>query len=370
MIYPNIQIISKHENIYFCDYLTKSLCRKTYRYDSIIKNFKFDKYTAFVVVSQTVKNYKNVIHYLKNKNFKSVYYFIDDIFRKHLNNSFLNLDTEYAELKIINKIIKKTNIDNYKIFHCEKNTEFENLNYADLFLYHWINLYKIDHKGFSNKFEYSLSCFNNRKDIHRHIISSLLFDKKDVFLTINDFLSDHQIFKNNFINFEDFDDNLRKKIVLGTEYLKNNKKKFTDPGNKKCIPISFNVQNNFFVTNVIKNSFVNVVTETTFTSNSLYISEKTLKPMMCLRPFVMLGPPGTINQLKELGFITFEKWWDESYDTVCNHSSRLQKVYYILEDILSKSKTEKEKILIEMKDILEHNFLHINNLKKNLLPII
>lgn len=51
--------------------------------------------------------------------------------------------------------------------------------------------------------------------------------------------------------------------------------------------------------------FVNVVTETT-THTNVFLSEKTWKPIIGLRPFVILGDYQAVYKLKELGFDTFD----------------------------------------------------------------
>jgi len=61
-------------------------------------------------------------------------------------------------------------------------------------------------------------------------------------------------------------------------------------------------------------SWVTVVTETYVDDAQLLIGEKVFKPMLCSSPFMILGNPGTLARLRELGFETFGMLWDESYD--------------------------------------------------------
>ena len=53
------------------------------------------------------------------------------------------------------------------------------------------------------------------------------------------------------------------------------------------------------------------------------ISEKTYKPIAFYHPFVLLGPVGILQSLRNLGFETFENLFDESYDTEPNWRVRL-----------------------------------------------
>ena len=60
--------------------------------------------------------------------------------------------------------------------------------------------------------------------------------------------------------------------------------------------------------------FLNIVTETLFNADSIFLSEKTYKPIYMCQPFIIFGNPNSLKKLKELGYKTFDKWWDESYD--------------------------------------------------------
>jgi hypothetical protein len=82
-----------------------------------------------------------------------------------------------------------------------------------------------------------------------------------------------------------------------------------------------------------------------------------------------LAPAGTLNLLKELGFKTFNNWWDESYDTITDPVKRLESVYQLSIKILSKDYNQLKKILIQMEDILEHNKQHLDNLGKEMAKL-
>ena len=56
-----------------------------------------------------------------------------------------------------------------------------------------------------------------------------------------------------------------------------------------------------------------LVTETDI-MNSMFITEKTLKPLVCKNPFMVSGSAYTLRFLKNLGFQTFDTLYDESYD--------------------------------------------------------
>ena len=55
-----------------------------------------------------------------------------------------------------------------------------------------------------------------------------------------------------------------------------------------------------------------------------YTTEKTMKPMANLRPFVLLGAPGGLAILRSLGFRTFAPLINETYDTVPRARDRIR----------------------------------------------
>ena len=102
--------------------------------------------------------------------------------------------------------------------------------------------------------------------------------------------------------------------------------------------------------------FVNIVTETLFDIDSIFISEKIYKPIYLCQPFIVFGNPYTLKKLKELGYKTFDKWWDESYDNEMDVNKRFDKIVNILEQISEWDMDKCFSIKQEMQDILIHNY--------------
>ena len=103
-------------------------------------------------------------------------------------------------------------------------------------------------------------------------------------------------------------------------------------------------------------SFLFLVTETHFNNNTIFISEKTFKPVLLKMPFVSLGNPGTLTVLKELGFKTFDKWINESYDFDLPLEKRCDIIVSEIARLSKMTNQERMSIRNEMSDILEHNF--------------
>jgi hypothetical protein len=109
-------------------------------------------------------------------------------------------------------------------------------------------------------------------------------------------------------------------------------------------------------------TFVNVVTESLIDEGSIFYSEKTYKPMYTCQPFIIVGNPYSIKKLKELGFKTFDKWWDESYDNETNYTKRMDMITSVMEEIASWDMDKCYQVTQEMEEVLIHNF---NNMISN-----
>lgn len=101
--------------------------------------------------------------------------------------------------------------------------------------------------------------------------------------------------------------------------------------------------------------FLEVVLETVFDYPHVFISEKTLKPLLCKTPFVMFSAKGTLMYLKNHGFKTFDDFWDESYDNESDPQLRFLKCCKIVQSIITKPIIELNDMYCAMKSILEHN---------------
>jgi hypothetical protein len=113
-----------------------------------------------------------------------------------------------------------------------------------------------------------------------------------------------------------------------------------------------------FITRIMKdmylNTWVSVVSESTFFEyeHSVFISEKTFKPIACLQPFIIVGSKGTLKYLRKLGYRTFDGFIDESYDD-CEDTDRIPAVINAIKKI--QAIPDKTAWYESMRDILEHN---------------
>jgi hypothetical protein len=105
-----------------------------------------------------------------------------------------------------------------------------------------------------------------------------------------------------------------------------------------------------------RKTFVNIVNETLYEDNTIYITEKTVKPISCAQPFIILGNKGSLKKLKEMGYMTFDRWWDESYDDGENIDCRIEKVVQVIREISTWDSDKCFEVTQEMEETLIHNF--------------
>jgi len=111
--------------------------------------------------------------------------------------------------------------------------------------------------------------------------------------------------------------------------------------------------------------FCCIVNETKFAQPIANISEKVINPMLMKRPFILVAPPYSLEYLKKLGFKTFDKYWDESYDTDTSHRRRLLKIFKLIDYIGNMPLKQLQNMYNDMSEILLHNRKKVLNLYQN-----
>jgi hypothetical protein len=88
----------------------------------------------------------------------------------------------------------------------------------------------------------------------------------------------------------------------------------------------------------LKTAF-SVVTETDFSNGYLTrrITEKFLKAAVHMHPFILLGEPFSLDEIRNFGFETFAPFFDESYDRVRDPEARFEKIGALVRDKCSQS---------------------------------
>lgn len=106
------------------------------------------------------------------------------------------------------------------------------------------------------------------------------------------------------------------------------------------------------------NAFWHIVTETVFYHDKLHLTEKIFKPIVMKQPFMLLAAPGNLEYLKSYGFKTFDRWIDESYDTITDHEKRIEAVVEQIKWWTNLTEAEKLGKMCVMEEVIEYNFHH------------
>jgi hypothetical protein len=111
-----------------------------------------------------------------------------------------------------------------------------------------------------------------------------------------------------------------------------------------------------------KNSLISLVMcAFPFQENACHLHSSTYNPMFCGHPIIQFGPYQHLKQMKKNGFKTFSKWWDESYDDEIDGYKRLKMVMDISTKISKMPIVNVFNMIVDMKNVLQHNSDLINN---------
>ena len=100
---------------------------------------------------------------------------------------------------------------------------------------------------------------------------------------------------------------------------------------------------------------IEVVLETLFDDSRLHLTEKSLRPIACGRPFILAATPGSLEYLKSYGFETFSRFIDESYDKITNPAERLVSICKEMQRIANLSQEQKRQLWQELYAIAQRN---------------
>jgi len=133
---------------------------------------------------------------------------------------------------------------------------------------------------------------------------------------------------------------------------------FLNRGPYRCDEFDHHQQNDHHVVNteLYHRSKFHIVLETHFDadqSGGTFLTEKTYKCIKYGQPFVIAGPPGSIDVLRQHGYRTFDHVIDHSYDTEQDNTRRWQ----MLRKEISRIKSQPQKIWAQCQEDFNHNRL-------------
>jgi hypothetical protein len=95
------------------------------------------------------------------------------------------------------------------------------------------------------------------------------------------------------------------------------------------LPTFWNTLGHTIPMKIYNQCYYSLVLESTLDDQGLGIfnpTEKTIKPLLTGMPFVMMSTAGHLKKLRAMGFTTYDKFWDESYDDEPDFERRVNKV--------------------------------------------
>jgi hypothetical protein len=100
---------------------------------------------------------------------------------------------------------------------------------------------------------------------------------------------------------------------------------------------------------------IDIVAESYIQGQTFCATEKTVRPMLLKKPFILMGSKCSLIHLRQMGFCTFHDYWDESYDGYAP-ADKYRKILELIDALAVKSDTELTEMYGSMRDILDHNY--------------
>jgi hypothetical protein len=98
-----------------------------------------------------------------------------------------------------------------------------------------------------------------------------------------------------------------------------------------------------------------VVLETLFDDGRIQLTEKSLRPIACSKPFILVSTPGSLDYIRSYGFKTFAPWINESYDNIIDPLERLTAIAQEMKRISMLSPEQKQEMHVSLCEITQYN---------------
>jgi hypothetical protein len=303
-----------------------------------------------VMGAVTTRQQDALINYVKKETITKLSVYIDDC------------PCSIVELDFIRRVRDTFNINEVCVFSGERglnDSEFD-INFFVLQDITWarksqyaLENYNVDLSKVPSK---KFSCLSSICRPHKTIISAHMLNKDSYTsaVTIDDAPKSVEFAKS-----------LSNEIILNeVNHLLSVKSK-----NKKAFTFDNGAWDEESTISLVADSVIGIIPETLFFTDCAYFTEKTMKSFLAKRPFVLVSSPGTLQTLKEMGFKTFDRWWDESYDSEKDHTKRMDIILDLVDKLDEMSKEEMILLLDDMREVLEHNAKLLPNIKEGYLKL-
>lgn len=134
------------------------------------------------------------------------------------------------------------------------------------------------------------------------------------------------------------DNELDNPIEIDTLEIRDYLKEFLNEGPYHCDTMTDSQHNDHSIVETAHytNSYCNIVLETHFDadqSGGAFLTEKTFKAIKHGQPFVIVGPAGSLATLRSLGYRTFDRHIDNTYDSITDNTERWQRIVETIQAI-------------------------------------
>jgi len=99
-----------------------------------------------------------------------------------------------------------------------------------------------------------------------------------------------------------------------------------------------------------------------------HVTEKTYKAISCSRPFIIVGTPGILDAVRQLGYKSFAPYIDETYDTIEDNDLRMRALVNEVARLSRLTNSELEQLQADLQPIVEFNLNLFKYQRKLQLP--
>lgn len=99
---------------------------------------------------------------------------------------------------------------------------------------------------------------------------------------------------------------------------------------------------------------IEIVAETYCEGTTFFPTEKTVRPLMALKPMIVFGPKYYLSRLRAMGFQTWHELWDESYDLL-EGAQRWQMMKKTMAEIIAADAYKQKRLWRDAETVCRHN---------------
>jgi hypothetical protein len=106
---------------------------------------------------------------------------------------------------------------------------------------------------------------------------------------------------------------------------------------------------------IYKNFLIDIVSETFTSGDCFFATDKTIRPMLLKKPFIIFASKHHLAYLTQMGFKTFQEFWNEGYDNA-DGVNRYQQILQLIDWIAQQPMDALVDMYQRMAPILDHNY--------------